>query len=100
MLLIMLQICLLFILLYFPCVATIGAIKREAGRRWAMFVAIWTTSVAYLTASSFYQVATYNSHPEISLTTLLILWSAFIVLVMILRKAGKQSDKQVAQDTA
>ncbi|MGB5767919.1 MAG: Fe(2+) transporter permease subunit FeoB, partial [Arenicellales bacterium] len=35
---------LLFILLYFPCIATIGAIKREAGRPWALFVAAWTTA--------------------------------------------------------
>lgn len=90
---------LLFILLYFPCVATIGAIKREAGKRWAIFVAIWTTSVAYLTASSFYQVATFNSNPEIAVTTLLILWSAFIVLVMFLRKAGKQPEDPALQDT-
>ena len=27
---------LLFVLLYFPCVATVGAIKREAGRTWAI----------------------------------------------------------------
>ncbi|MBT8440506.1 MAG: Fe(2+) transporter permease subunit FeoB [Gammaproteobacteria bacterium] len=91
---------LLFILLYFPCVATIGAIKREAGRRWAIFVAIWTTSVAYLTASTFYQVATFTLHPEVAMTTLLILWSAFIGLVIILRRAGKQSDNEVAEDTA
>jgi len=90
---------LLFILLYFPCVATIGAIKREAGRRWAIFVAIWTTSVAYLTASTFYQVASFNSHPELSIITLLILWSAFMVLVIFLRRAGKQSDERVLQDT-
>jgi ferrous iron transport protein B len=33
---------LLFVLLYFPCAATIGAIKREAGAPWAAFVAGWT----------------------------------------------------------
>jgi len=90
---------LLFILLYFPCVATIGAIKREAGRRWAIFVAIWTTSVAYLTASTFYQVATFSSHPAASTTILLILWSAFTVLVYFLRRAGKQPDTQALRDT-
>ncbi len=51
---------LLFILLYFPCVATIGAIKRETGVAWAGFVAAWTTGVAYLSASLFYQIATYQ----------------------------------------
>jgi ferrous iron transport protein B len=54
---------LLFILLYFPCVATIGAIKREAGGAWAGFVALWTTSIAYLASTNFYQAATFSQHP-------------------------------------
>ncbi len=53
---------LLFILLYFPCVATIGAIKREAGGAWAGFVALWTTSVAYIASTNFYQIATFSQH--------------------------------------
>jgi ferrous iron transport protein B len=57
---------LLFILLYFPCAATIGAIRREAGSSWAIFVAAWTTAIAYITASSFYQVSTYAQHPLFS----------------------------------
>lgn len=54
---------LLFVLLYFPCVATIGAIIREAGAPWAAFVAGWTTGVAYLTATLFYQSATFGRDP-------------------------------------
>jgi ferrous iron transport protein B len=54
---------LLFVLLYFPCVATIGVIVREAGAPWAAFVAGWTTSVAFATATLFYQVATFERHP-------------------------------------
>ncbi len=54
---------LLFILLYFPCVATVGAIARETGGRWASFVAAWTTGVAYTTATLFYQIATFERHP-------------------------------------
>ena len=39
---------LLFILLYFPCLATIIAIKNETGRwRWALFTAAYTTAVAW-----------------------------------------------------
>ncbi len=54
---------LLFILLYLPCVATLGAITREAGRPWAAFVALWTTGLAYLVATVFYQGATFGRHP-------------------------------------
>ncbi len=54
---------LLFVLLYFPCVATMGAIVREAGAPWAGFVAFWATGVAYLTATLFYQVATFARDP-------------------------------------
>ncbi|WP_456376763.1 Fe(2+) transporter permease subunit FeoB [Thiolapillus sp.] len=64
---------LLFVLLYFPCVATIGAIKREAGGGWAAFVAFWTTSVAYVSASVYYQAATWSQHPATSLMWILLL---------------------------
>ena len=72
---------LLFILLYFPCVATIGAIRREAGTPWAIFVAAWTTSVAYMTASGYYQISTFAQHPLFSsvwLSAMVILFIAFI----------------------
>jgi len=69
---------LLFILLYFPCVATIGAIRREAGSSWAVFVASWTTTVAYITASSFYQIGTYAQHPLFS-----GLWLGGVAIFMI-----------------
>ncbi len=82
---------LLFVLLYFPCVATIGAIRREAGRPWAAFVATWTTLVAYITASSFYQVATYGVHPASSATWLMILWGAFALLIITLRRWAQHS---------
>ncbi|MGQ9659401.1 MAG: Fe(2+) transporter permease subunit FeoB [Thermochromatium sp.] len=54
---------LLFVLLYFPCVATVGAIVREAGTPWAAFVGTWTTGIAFLTATIFYQTATFERDP-------------------------------------
>lgn len=48
---------LLFVLLYFPCIATIVAIKHETGSwRWAAFAAIYTTSVAWIVSASVYQI--------------------------------------------
>ena len=48
---------LLFILLYFPCIATIAAIKNETGSwRWALFAACYTTAVAWMVSAAFYQI--------------------------------------------
>ena len=48
---------LLFILLYFPCIATIVAIKHETGSwRWAAFTALYTTAVAWLVSAAVYQI--------------------------------------------
>ncbi|MBQ9532532.1 MAG: ferrous iron transport protein B [Prevotella sp.] len=48
---------LLFVLLYFPCIATIVAIKNETGSwRWALFAALYTTGVAWLISAAFVQV--------------------------------------------
>ena len=43
---------LLFVLLYFPCVATIAAIKSETGSwRWAIFAACYTTALAWVVSA-------------------------------------------------
>lgn len=48
---------LLFVLLYFPCIATITAIKHETGSwKWALFAASYTTVVAWLVSAIVYQV--------------------------------------------
>ena len=47
----------LFILLYFPCIAALVAIKREAGTKWMIFEIFYTTGVAWLVSFIFYQVA-------------------------------------------
>lgn len=46
-----------FILLYFPCIATIIAIKNESGKwKWALFSAIYTTLIAYLFSFIVYRI--------------------------------------------
>ena len=48
---------LLFVLLYFPCIATIVAIKNETGSwRWAAVAAAYTTTVAWVVSACVYQV--------------------------------------------
>lgn len=47
---------LLFVLIYFPCLATIAAIKNESGSwRWAIFAAIYTTALAWIVSAAVYQ---------------------------------------------
>lgn len=83
---------LLFILLYFPCVATIGAIVRETGRSWAGFVALWTTGVAYFSATAFYQLATFAQHPLSSATYLALIAVLFALVIVILRRKGEEDE--------
>ena len=48
---------LLFVLIYFPCIATIAAIKGETGSwRWALFAAVYTTVLAWVVSACCYQL--------------------------------------------
>jgi len=48
---------LLFVLLYFPCIATIVAIKHETNSwRWSLFAAGYTTFVAWCVSALVYQI--------------------------------------------
>lgn len=48
---------LVFILIYFPCVAVIAAIKKEAGSwKWAMFTVFYTTALAWIMSFAVYQI--------------------------------------------
>lgn len=47
----------LFILIYFPCVAVVAAIRRESGSaKWAVFVVVYTTGLAYLASLLTFQI--------------------------------------------
>ncbi len=46
---------LVFVLLYVPCVATLGVIKHEFGASWAVTSAVYQTAVAWLAAFLLYQ---------------------------------------------
>lgn len=49
---------LVFVLLYFPCIATVVAIKNESGKwRWALFTVFYTTALAYAVAFVTYHAA-------------------------------------------
>ena len=46
----------LFILIYFPCIGVVAAIKRESGSwKWAAFTVFYTTGIAWLVSFVVYQ---------------------------------------------
>ena len=47
----------IFILIYFPCIGVVSAISRESGHwKWALFVVVYTTVLAYLGSLAVYQI--------------------------------------------
>ena len=51
---------LVFVLLYFPCIAVIATIKRESGSlRWALFTVFYTTAFAWIIAFLTYNLALF-----------------------------------------
>lgn len=49
---------LVFILIYFPCVGVVAAIKNESGSwKWATFTVIYTTTLAWIAAFAIYNTA-------------------------------------------
>ena len=45
-----------FVLLYFPCVASIVAISREAGKSWTIFIVLYTMLLAWIISFAVYQI--------------------------------------------
>ncbi len=46
----------LFVLIYFPCIATITTLRREVGRGWAAFTVIHSLMLAWVVAFVVYQI--------------------------------------------
>ena len=47
----------LFVLIYFPCIATLTAIRQESGSwKWAVFAAAYTTVLAWIVAFAVHQI--------------------------------------------
>ncbi|MEN9434533.1 MAG: Fe(2+) transporter permease subunit FeoB [Pseudomonadota bacterium] len=80
---------LLFILMYFPCVASTGAMYREVGRRWTLLGIAWSTGLAYGVAVLFYQLATFSRHPIQSFSWVIGISLVFAVVVYMLYRAGQ-----------
>jgi ferrous iron transport protein B len=90
---------LLFILLYAPCVAATAAIYRETNTGWTLFVVLWTTGIAYMTATIFYQSMTFSQHPQYSLVWISGLIIAFLLVIAGLWLTGKNTVAKHPQES-
>jgi ferrous iron transport protein B len=82
---------LLFILLYFPCVAALGAMMREAGTKWGIIGALWSTTLAYTLATIFYQVATFTLHPVSSSIWIGSMISILVICIILLNNTARNT---------
>jgi len=81
---------LLFVLMYFPCLAVIGAARQEMGGYYAVVMAVYSTLLAWSVATFFYQVTEGHN--------LFYIFVSLVVLVGIygwLHMLGKKEQTEV-----
>ncbi len=80
---------LLFVLIYFPCLAAFGALIKEAGKFFGILITSYLTFLAWIVAVLFYQITLGHS----------LLWIAagilFLVLTVLFFKILGRDDKLV-----
>jgi len=82
----------LFVLLYMPCVATLGAIYKEQGGFWAFFSATWNTAIAWSLAVCVYQAGQISANPASAIgwmvSCVVMMGGCWIWLVRLARRRG------------
>lgn len=86
---------LLFVLLYFPCISTMAAIRREIGRGFAYFSMAWNTLLAYGLAVVTYQLFTLNHHPTDSLIWIFGMGIAMAMMMVFLKRYAMREPREV-----
>ena len=81
---------LVFILLYAPCVAVLGAVSKEAGLHWTLLVFSWSTGLAYITATVIYQIGTFSSNPLFSAIWIAAMLSVLLLFIMGLKRLSSK----------
>ncbi|CAM2807919.1 ferrous iron transport protein B [Vibrio ordalii] len=81
---------LIFILLYTPCVAAMGAYVREFGANYARFIAVWTMGLAYGGAALYYQATRITETPVESLTWIIAIVMVSLLTFKMLKRKGLQ----------
>ncbi|MBS1155365.1 MAG: feoB 1 [Proteobacteria bacterium] len=82
---------LLFVLLYIPCVAALGAVYRETGSRWTLLVAGWAFAMAWGSGTLWYQAAQLGTSPLSAGSWIVSLVLAAALGIVLLRRAGQRA---------
>ncbi len=80
---------LLFILIYVPCVAAVGAIFRETTLGWTVLIGTYLTVLAWCVATVFYQLANFFAHPGSSAFIIILTAFGFSLGLYLLSKYHK-----------
>lgn len=88
---------LLFVLLYVPCLAAMGAVYREIGGAWTLFTFAWTTGLAYGVATVFYQSFQLGRDPAGAGGWIAAMLGAFGAAVLVMRWLGARDAKRAAR---
>ncbi|MBY8140890.1 Fe(2+) transporter permease subunit FeoB [Vibrio fluvialis] len=88
---------LIFILLYTPCVAAMGAYVREFGTRYARFIAVWTMGLAYASAALFNQAAHFSESPVSSASWIGGILMVCALVYSLLKRAGRKQQRLEVQ---
>jgi ferrous iron transport protein B len=79
-----------------PCVATLGAIYKEAGGAWAFFSATWNTLLAYSVAVIVYQAGNLMAQPQQSLFwiggMILLMFVGYLLLMQFGRRQARNDN--------
>ncbi len=89
---------LVFVLLYAPCVAVLGAVNKEAGWRWTLLVFSWCTGLAYITATVIYQIGTFSVNPLFSTLWIIAMMSILLAFISNLKRlSSKMAPKNLIE---
>ena len=89
---------LVFCLLYFPCLSSVGVLGKEIGKRWTIFGCVCQFVVAYFVAMAFYNFAVLISlfgwwKSCLGFVAIFAIVFALIAVIKRCRLKGRQCDK-------
>ncbi|WP_188152291.1 ferrous iron transport protein B [Teredinibacter waterburyi] len=81
---------LVFILLYAPCVATIGVMQREAGHVWLGYSVAWSLLLSYWMASVLWHLSLIASEPVAAITWIVgataVLYGCYVAILYHMKR--------------